>query len=135
MTWQQIVHGIPMKKSVEHGQNLSYCGLVDARISASEKDLPVTVHFWLPTAKYPQSPRSCFRKSSQFTGLKELDLKCIGNIIENWRKQSKFFPFLWIWFLPILCAVIFMRITKTSNKISTNLILVLFVSRSGSCCF
>jgi hypothetical protein len=28
--------------SGEHGKNsLSYCGLVDARISASEKDLPV----------------------------------------------------------------------------------------------
>ena len=26
--------------SVEHGQNM-FCGLVDARISASEKDLPV----------------------------------------------------------------------------------------------
>ncbi len=25
---------------------LSYCGLVDARISASEKDLPLTEHFF-----------------------------------------------------------------------------------------
>ena len=33
-----------MKSTIaEHGQNnlLSYCGLVDVRISASEKDLPV----------------------------------------------------------------------------------------------
>ena len=41
-----------MKKSVEHGQNLSYCGLVDARISASEKDLPVLpIYFCLTNEK------------------------------------------------------------------------------------
>ena len=28
---------------------LSYCGLVDARISASEKDLPVPTSYVLPT--------------------------------------------------------------------------------------
>ena len=31
--------------SAEHGQNLSYCGLVDATVSASEKDLPVLPDF------------------------------------------------------------------------------------------
>ena len=39
-----------------HGNSLnnllSYCGLVDARISASEKDLPVTVDFFLLQKKY-----------------------------------------------------------------------------------
>ena len=34
--WQQIVHGNSMNNL------LSYCGLVDARITASEKDLPVS---------------------------------------------------------------------------------------------
>jgi hypothetical protein len=59
MTTDSIVNGITMKTtSAEHGQNmffacsfhgnsmnnlLSYCGLVDARISASEKDLPVEI--------------------------------------------------------------------------------------------
>ena len=32
---------------------LSYCGLVDVRISASEKDSPVTTHSW--NAKFIQS--------------------------------------------------------------------------------
>ena len=54
---QKIVHGITMKTtSAEHGQTmfcacsfhgnsmnnlLSYCGLIDAKIRSSDKDLPV----------------------------------------------------------------------------------------------
>ena len=56
--WQKIDHGITVKTtSVEHGQNmfcacifhgnsmdnlLSYCGWIDAKIRASDKDLPVS---------------------------------------------------------------------------------------------
>ena len=38
--YDKIVHGITMNNL------LSYCGLIDARISASEKDLPVQGKCW-----------------------------------------------------------------------------------------
>ena len=37
--WQKIVHGNSMNNL------LSYCGLIDAKIRASDKDLPV-LHVW-----------------------------------------------------------------------------------------
>jgi hypothetical protein len=60
---QKIIPGITMKTtSAKHGQNmfcacifhgnfmnnlLSYCGLIDAKIRASDKDLPVQLNFGL----------------------------------------------------------------------------------------
>jgi hypothetical protein len=55
----------------------SYCGLDDAKIRASDKDLPVPTVFYDVTLKLLASWMEVFRQKETFLKLKTIKRKCI----------------------------------------------------------